>query len=179
MMPNSRQFDPLAYIESAFLDTNPQGVGDPQAGQPKAKEAKTSAVRFRKTAMSAPRPRRSKESPIETPIGDEFRELLEHLPRNLEFLGKFFNDSVTAHYYNGDFKESREDLIRRLVDPELTLEEAARLLGVCPTTVRRYTNRGWLAHHRTSGGQRRFRLSGLVRFVDEHARFPESGAGKS
>jgi excisionase family DNA binding protein len=173
MTTDYRQFDPLAYIESAFLDTNPQGVGARQAEPAAPRAAKAKRVRFRKTAMSAPRPRRTKDTPAETPISKEFKELLEHLPRNLEFLGRFFDDSVTAHYYHGDFKESREDLIRRLVDPELTLEEAARLLGVCPTTVRRYTNRGWLSHHRTPGGQRRFRLSGLVKFVDEHGRFPE------
>jgi hypothetical protein len=30
-----------------------------------------------------------------------------------------------------------------------------------------------LAHHRTTGGQRRFRLSNVVKFLDEHGRFPE------
>ncbi|MBS1713361.1 MAG: helix-turn-helix domain-containing protein [Armatimonadetes bacterium] len=65
-------------------------------------------------------------------------------------------------------------MIRRLLDPELSLEEVSRLLGVCPATVRRYTNKGWLEHHRTKGGQRRFRLSGLVRFVDKHGRIPEA-----
>jgi excisionase family DNA binding protein len=80
---------------------------------------------------------------------------------------------VTQKYYTREFGESREDLIRRLVDPELSLEETARLLGVCPATVRRYTNRGWLRHHRTKGNQRRFRLSGLVDFVERYGRNPE------
>jgi excisionase family DNA binding protein len=95
------------------------------------------------------------------------------LPKNVEFLCSFYDDAVTANYYRGEFKESRQDLIRRLLDPELSLEETSRLLGVCPATVRRYTNRGWLAHHRTGGGQRRFRLSSVVKFVNEHGRFPQ------
>ena len=85
----------------------------------------------------------------------------------------YVDDSVAAKYYGGNFDESRQELIKRILDPQLTLEETSRLLGVCPATVRRYTNRGWLKHHRTDGGQRRFRLSDVGRFVEEHGRFPE------
>lgn len=175
-MPGTKEFDPLAYIESAFLDSNPGGAvkdDDIVAVVARAKLSDRS-VKFRKTALSAPRPRKSKDPVKAAPIDDSFKELLEHLPRNIEFLGRFFNDSVTAHYYNSGFKENREDLIRRLLDPELSLEEVSRLLGVCPATVRRYTNRGWMEHHRTKGGQRRFRLSSVVRFVDKHGRTPEA-----
>lgn len=175
-MPVSKEFDPLAYIESAFLDKSPGGTTAEEKSAAIVAPVKTSdrSVKFRKTALSAPRPRRAKEPVKAAPIDDTFRELLEHLPKNIEFLGRFFNDSVTAHYYNHGFKETRDDLIRRLLDPELTLEEVSRLLGVCPATIRRYTNRGWLAHHRTQGGQRRFRLSSLVQFVDKHGRIPEA-----
>ncbi len=70
-------------------------------------------------------------------------------------------------------ESSREQVEERLkrkiapepVDPTLTLEETATLLGVCPTTVRRYTNRGQLPHFRTSGNQRRFRLSDVQEFM--------------
>lgn len=70
-------------------------------------------------------------------------------------------------------ESSREALEQRLkreiapdpIDPTLTLEEAATLLGVCPTTVRRYTNRGQLPHFRTAGNQRRFRLSDVNAFM--------------
>ncbi len=61
--------------------------------------------------------------------------------------------------------ESRDELIERLLDPELTLQETAKLLNVCPTTVRRYTNRGVLNHFRTPGNQRRFRLSDVLEFM--------------
>jgi len=61
--------------------------------------------------------------------------------------------------------ETRDELIERLMDPELTLQETAKLLNVCPTTVRRYTNRGVLNHFRTPGNQRRFRLSDVLEFM--------------
>jgi excisionase family DNA binding protein len=63
--------------------------------------------------------------------------------------------------YKG-FKESREELLQRLLDPILSLEDAARVLDVCPTTVRRYTNKGLLKHIRTAGNQRRFYLSDVL-----------------
>lgn len=198
-----KDFDPLAYIEGAFLDKpqdqapqlndpidsidvdfpsigeylkQPNGKAGPQQNS-KPRQAvmdrSERAQRFRKTVMSAPRPRRAKEASDGKVIDPELQECWETLPRSIEFLCGFYDDSVTANYYRGEFKESRKDLIRRLLDPELSLEETSRLLGVCPATVRRYTNREWLKHHRTAGGQRRFRLSNIVKFVDAHGRFPE------
>jgi excisionase family DNA binding protein len=210
----TNNFDPLAYIESAFLDSDAPideapsasvrvdnlveaerlGAGEslsmaiPSIGDylkiPGA--AKTTVVveeeapdgtrkKFRKTVMSAPRPRRAKTtgSKDQPSIDPELQSIWQALPKNVEFLCSFYDDSVTKNYYRGEFKESRQELIQRLLDPELSLEETSRLLGVCPATVRRYTNRGWLAHHRTGGGQRRFRLSDIVKFVDLHGRFPQ------
>lgn len=66
----------------------------------------------------------------------------------------------------GRVEESREQLVQRLTDPVLSLEEAAVLLDVCPTTVRRYTNRGVLKCYRTPGNQRRFRLSEIMSFME-------------
>lgn len=190
-------FDPLAYIENAFLDhqhdsdangsENEVGLGLelPSIGDYIVSrnghvdvpvEPQGPKTKFRKTVMSAPRPRRSAAQPSllpKTQIDPDLQSVWMALPKNVEFLCSFYDDSVTANYYRGEFKESRQELIKRLLDPELSLEETSRLLGVCPATVRRYTNRGWLAHHRTSGGQRRFSLSDVVNFVDEHGRFPE------
>lgn len=59
----------------------------------------------------------------------------------------------------------REELIEKLLDPVISLEEAATLIGVCKTTVRRYTNKGELDCLRTPGQQRRFRLSHVLEFV--------------
>jgi len=59
----------------------------------------------------------------------------------------------------------REELIEKLLDPVISLEEAATLIGVCKTTVRRYTNKGELECLRTPGSQRRFKLSQVLEFV--------------
>lgn len=184
----TNDFDPLAYIESGFLDTreseeqkNKVHVAVPtikeylgiDSSEPAPGEDSTPKTKFRKTVMSAPRPRRARESTTERAMDPKLQVVWEALPKNIEFLCSFFDDSVTANYYRGEFKESRQQLIERLLDPELTLEETSRLLGVCPATIRRYTNRKWLTHHRTQGGQRRFRLSDVVKFVETHGRFPE------
>jgi excisionase family DNA binding protein len=66
-------------------------------------------------------------------------------------------------------RESREELLQRLLDPVLSLEETALLLGVCSATVRRYTNKGHLNHFRTEGNQRRFRFSDVVEFLESRA----------
>lgn len=202
-----KEFDPLAYIENAFLDT--KKPEPPKADVEKSADGDGGLVvsiptltdflrtgraenngngssngkavvlepeksqRFKRTTMSAPRPRRAKAQETKAQIDPELQEVWELLPKNIDFLCSFYDDSVTKNYYRGEFKETRQDLIKRLLDPELSLEETSRLLGVCPATVRRYTNRKWLEHHRTTGGQRRFRLSDIVRFVHEHGRFPE------
>jgi len=87
-------------------------------------------------------------------------------PRHFEFLQDLQTQEVAQRSYKKSFKESRQELIERLIDPPLTLEEVARLLNVCPTTVRRYTSRGLLTHYRTVGNQRRFRLSDVVEFIE-------------
>jgi len=66
-------------------------------------------------------------------------------------------------------EETREELLARLLDPVLTLEETARILQVCPTTVRRYTNKGLLPHERSAGNQRRFRWSQVYAFMETQA----------
>ena len=175
---DSRRFDPLAYIESAFVDAGTvekpreTRIEVPEFGDYISGRApRPMRPRGRRTAMRAPRPRRSP-----APTGEMDAELtaaVERLPASLAFLLGEFDDRTAERSYKGGFTETRRELVRRLIDPELTLEETSRLLGVCPATVRRYTNRGWLGHHRTPGGQRRFRLSAIVAFVTEHGRLPE------
>lgn len=74
--------------------------------------------------------------------------------------------------------ETREEIIRRLLDPELTLHEAAAVLNLSKATVRRYTDQGRLACLRTCGGQRRFRLSALLAFLDQQARERAEGTDR-
>jgi excisionase family DNA binding protein len=73
--------------------------------------------------------------------------------------------------------ESREEIIRRLLDPEISLHEAAAVLNLSKATVRRYTDQGKLACLRTEGGQRRFRLSALLGFLDVQSQARGETAG--
>jgi excisionase family DNA binding protein len=97
----------------------------------------------------------------------------DRLPRHIQLLAmipdpeEIPEEEVAEKYYTRGFRESRKDLIERLLNPTLTLEETARVLGVCPATVRRYTNRGILPHYRTVGQQRRFRLSDVLMFLEQ------------
>ncbi len=86
-------------------------------------------------------------------------------PRTPKAVMGVISPKETAQKSYQPFRESREELLQRLLDPMISLEEAARILNVCPTTVRRYTNRGLLTHHRTAGNQRRFRLSDVLGFM--------------
>ena len=61
--------------------------------------------------------------------------------------------------------ETRRQLIQRLENPELSLQEAAILLGVCRATVRRYCDENILRHIRTDGGQRRFYYQDIKEFI--------------
>lgn len=70
----------------------------------------------------------------------------------------------------GSPRATREALVQRLLDPTLTLEEVSLLLGVCRTTVRRYTDRGVLRCFRTPGNQRRFHLSDVLDFMERQSR---------
>ncbi|MCC6731335.1 MAG: helix-turn-helix domain-containing protein [Chthonomonadales bacterium] len=88
------------------------------------------------------------------------------VPRHIQTLVAMGPDETAQRSYRRQFRESRLELLGRLLDPTLSLEDAARLLNVCPTTVRRYTNRGLLTHQRTSGDQRRFRLSDVLAFLE-------------
>ena len=109
-------------------------------------------------------------------------ELWAGIPKYLETLlamERTDSSEVAQFSYKSPFLEKRRELIHRLLDPELSIEETARLLCVCPTTVRRYTNRGILRCYRKevasgrSGSardydtrQRRFRLSDILHFLE-------------
>lgn len=96
--------------------------------------------------------------------------------RHWDLLSQIRSHDIAQNSYKSTFRETREELVQRLLDPPLTLEETARLLGVCPTTVRRYTNKGQLRHFRTTGNQRRFRLSDVLEFLESRATEIEADA---
>ena len=60
--------------------------------------------------------------------------------------------------------ETREQLLERLRNPQLSLHEASILLRVSRATVRRYCDAGRLPCGRTPGGQRRFSLRDIETF---------------
>lgn len=62
--------------------------------------------------------------------------------------------------------QTREEILERLVNPTITLEEAAKIMGVCKATIRRYTAKGILPHYRTHGNQRRFKLNDIISFLE-------------
>lgn len=101
---------------------------------------------------------------------DEVREKLETLDLRQQVLPLDIEAATAPPRRTGRVTESREELVQRLMDPVLSLEEAAVLLDVCPTTVRRYTNRGVLKCYRTPGNQRRFRLSEIMSFMERRQR---------
>lgn len=55
----------------------------------------------------------------------------------------------------------------------LTLSQVAKLLGVHPSTVRKWADKGYLPSHRTQGGHRRFLQGELDLWLKSQRRFPE------
>lgn len=94
-------------------------------------------------------------------------KLRKNLPKQV-LIPETPESEIAQNSYKG-FRETREELLDRLLDPQISLEDAARILNVCPTTVRRYTNKGLLKHYRTPGNQRRFRLSDVLAFLEIQA----------
>lgn len=135
-----------------------------------AQEAPQTPDEVAAAAPPVPRKRRARPAKHVTPpelapplTSEEFWELV---PRHIRTLISMGHDEGVQRSYQRRFKESRLALIERLLDPTLSLEETARLLNVCPATVRRYTNRGQLRHFRTAGDQRRFKLSDVLAFLE-------------
>lgn len=146
----------------------------PSVAEPSGTVAPTvplaTTAREEAAAEAPPRKRRGRPAKRVPPpemapplTSEEFWALV---PRHIRTLINMGQDEGVQRSYRRRFKESRLALIERLLDPTLSLEDTARLLNVCPATVRRYTNRGLLRHHRTKGDQRRFRLSDVLAFME-------------
>ncbi len=112
-------------------------------------------------------------SPPRQPVTTGFPEVPEAQSRRLQALlgrqGRLpleVAPSPAPRRGHAEPAETREELIERLLDPILSINEAATLCGVCPASIRRYTNRGVLKCFRTPGNQRRFRLSDVLDFME-------------
>ncbi|MEN6372635.1 MAG: helix-turn-helix domain-containing protein [Armatimonadota bacterium] len=169
--PEVRPTDRLSHLSEGTGEPKPivrdseppQAVVEPKM-EPKVVDVQPKPSGAAAKRVSVRQPRRKVQPPA-TPSASEVRELWDKLPRHIQLLVGQTQQEVAQRSYKR-FKETREDLIARLLDPTLSLEETARILNVCPTTVRRYTNRGALKHLRTVGNQRRFRLSDILAFLE-------------
>ncbi len=145
--------------------------GDPTALESDYLPPLVEAAEPTEVADANTRPRRPRAADPADDISDgDAAALWKRLPRHIQLLvgmAPETKEEPAQKYYSRGFKESRQQLIERLLDPTMTLEDTARVLGVCPTTVRRYTNRGVLPHYRTLGQQRRFRLSDVLAFLEK------------
>lgn len=121
---------------------NPQTPLSPSQQAAQALEA----MRLKARAVAAPLPSRTPDRIAQAPRRRaNLKPKAEVAPES----------SVNARRRSGF--ETRAQLIERLNNPMLTLQETSLILRVCPATVRRYSNSGLLPHIRTEGNQRRFR----------------------
>jgi len=153
------------------VEEAPTQVAVPEAPvQPASRDVEEVLAKHRAIAEEIDRPAPVAETakPLPTPSDAEAAGMFARLPRHVQLLMRPTKGEVAQNSYKGQFAETREELIYRLLDPQLTLEETARILNVCPTTVRRYTNRGLLQQERTQGNHRRFRMSKVLEFLEAH-----------
>ena len=158
---------PAPKAEPKLVEAKPVAEAPVQPAPPKPKvqrAPRVAAPRVESTAGDG-------DGSVQSDLGPALKETPARLKNLLGYEGAeparlYYKKSREA----GEFAESRQELIARLIDPPLTLEETARLLNVCPTTVRRYTNKGLLKHYRTVGNQRRFRLSDVMTFMENQGR---------
>ena len=156
--------------EQRTLDLCEEGTGEPLPVSelvklhPQVCEESVSAAEVEQESRPAP----ASHAPQPAAPAAEVQAGWDRMPAHLQTLFSSPSSEVAQNSYK-TFKENRSELIQRLLDPVISLEEAARILNVCPTTVRRYTNRGVLKHIRTAGNQRRFRLSDVLTFMENNS----------
>lgn len=168
----------LVPMTSGF--TSPLSAPSPAAA---GSESDGAAIRRRKRAPQA-RNVQPETVPSVLSSADLWAKVPRHVQTLLALERREEEREVAQSSYKRPFQEKRAELIARILDPVLSLEDTARLLNVCPTTVRRYTNKGILTHYRKepdqrngaerpAGGaseretrQRRFRLSDILAFLE-------------
>lgn len=167
----------------------------PQPPEEAQAEAVIAEIKVKSSApFSAPSSARNKCAPgmsEREAAGADFpapsADLWANVPRHIQTLlalEQQDEEEVAQNSYKRPFAEKRRELIERLLNPVLSLEDTARLLNVCPTTVRRYTNKGLLVCYRKEPErtaeteemaeellaketrQRRFRLSDILAFLE-------------
>lgn len=157
-----------AAVATAAEELPPPASHTPEPAQAASRDVEAALAKHRAIAEEIDRPAPVSAPPAASPSDAEAAGMFARLPRHVQLLMRPAKGEVAQNSYKGQFAETREELIYRLLDPQLTLEETARILNVCPTTVRRYTNRGLLQQERTQGNHRRFRMSKVLEFLEEH-----------
>jgi len=97
-------------------------------------------------------------------------ELWNLTPKHIQTLMAAGSAATEQNSYELALRESRIDLISKMLDPNLSLEDAARLLNVRALSVRTPVAKGLLTHQRASGDQRRFKLSDVLSFLETQSR---------
>ena len=123
-----------------------------------------------KIPIAAMKPSRRPTMPMPA-VGAESSQLpcWERLPHHVRLLAGLIEAGDEDFYDDEESRtEDRQKLIQNLLNPTMTLEEAATLLGVSAATVRRYTTKGILPCTRTVGQQRRFRLADVLVFLEQN-----------
>lgn len=171
---------PIVEIPAVQEKREPEKI-EPEATKLVQQEQSTASVQQEPVRTEVkPNGAKTAEQPASAPQSQEasVEEMWGRIPAHIRALFEGETEEVAQRSYK-TFKESRASLIERLLDPTITLEDTARLLNVCPTTVRRYTNKGILKHFRTPGNQRRFKLSDVIAFLESRKAGRISGGGKS
>jgi hypothetical protein len=159
-----------APVEANSAAVKPPSPSEPQTSPAAAGTAPRSAPKpeNRRYGISRRRSRHARNiKPTEVVEEISAESLWGLVPRHIQTLIAIgAQTEVAQNSYKRQFKESRLEMIQRLLDPTLSLADTARLLNVCPTTVRRYTNKGLLTHQRQGKDRRSFKLSDVLAFLE-------------
>jgi len=156
-----RGIQPMNRMGGDGADETPTGttVQEPERAPKKKKAAPVSHGTI-ETEKNQAAPKKKSKGGRKKAAGDKQKV------NELELFGSVSEHQVISRQrLTKKNKLDREELIDKLLDPVISLDQAATLIGVCKTTVRRYTNRGELDCLRTPGLQRRFKLSQVLDFV--------------
>lgn len=165
--------------EAGEPEAAPAAEEEPEAAASEAEEAEPEEDEAQAAAPDAESTLRDREAVLSSlqeeldRAGNSMKERLSQLQARQKQLPIDIEEMPEEDEDEGKSRkatETRQELVQRLLDPTLTLREAALLIDVCPTTVRRYTNRGLLNCFRTPGNQRRFHLSDILEFLERRER---------
>lgn len=149
--------DWYSYLERSVKDAKPPSDSRAFPTAPQAQPQPPPAPARLPALPQDPTPARPGRQRAPRPI-----ELQQPLPMDLGAAAR-----LAQRAGRPPLTESRDAIIRRLLDPDLTLHEAAAILNLSKATLRRYTDQGKLICQRTGGGQRRFKLSDVLALLEQ------------